>query len=112
MAGGDAHIEGQIVPLLHNGISFIDQDQPSNQNSAEEIMSENGLASRVEYEPHNFFATQRILQMDVSRPCTHSLGCFKNSDNIDAVSILKPLVPAMERFGTKLWIMNAFCPTS
>ncbi|KAK2757998.1 hypothetical protein FQN54_004404 [Arachnomyces sp. PD_36] len=109
VGGGNGHIEGQIVPLIP-GIHFIIQDQPSNKEGAEKIIQEKGLASRVQYQPHNFFLPQPELP-DGRVPKVYTLiRVLQDWGDADAVRILKPLVPAMEKFGTKIWIMNRILP--
>lgn len=109
VGGGNGHIEGQIVPLIPGGY-FVIQDQPSNREGAEKIIKEKGLAARVQYQPHDFFSPQPELP-DGRVPKVYTLfRVLQDWDDADAVRILKPLVPAMEKFGTKLWIMNRILP--
>ena len=113
VGGGNCHIEGEIVPLINDlvqGIYFIVQDQPSNQKGAEKIIAEKGLGAQVQYQPHDFFAAQPELP-DGRTPAVYTLfRVLQDWDDDDAVRILKPLVPAMEKLGIKLWIMNRILP--
>ncbi|KAE8133792.1 O-methyltransferase-domain-containing protein [Aspergillus pseudotamarii] len=109
VGGGNGHIEGQIVPLIPGG-NFIIQDQPSNREGAEKIIQENGLAARVQYQPHDFFSPQPELPGGRVPKVYTLFRVLQDWEDADAVRILKHLVPAMERFDTKLWIMNRILP--
>lgn len=109
VGGGNGHIEGQIVPLIP-GINFVIQDQPSNREGAEKIIEEKGLATRVQYQPHDFFSPQPELPGGRVPKVYTLFRVLQDWEDADAVRILKPLVPAMEKFGTKLWIMNRILP--
>ena len=109
VGGGNGHIEGQIVPLIP-GINFVIQDQPSNREGAEKIIEEKGLAARVQYQPHDFFSPQPELPGGRVPKVYTLFRVLQDWEDADAVRILKPLVPAMEKFGTKLWIMNRILP--
>ncbi|KAF7592448.1 hypothetical protein BBP40_000229 [Aspergillus hancockii] len=109
VGGGNGHIEGQIVPLIP-GINFVIQDQPSNREGAEKIIAEKGLADRVQYQPHDFFSPQPELSGGRVPKVYTLFRVLQDWEDADAVRILKHLVPAMENFGTKLWIMNRILP--
>lgn len=109
VGGGNGHIEGQIVPLIP-GINFVIQDQPSNREGAEKIIEEKGLAARVQYQPHDFFSPQPELPGGRVPKVYTLFRVLQDWEDADVVRILKPLVPAMEKFGTKLWIMNRILP--
>lgn len=109
VGGGNGHIEAQIVPLIP-GINFVIQDQPSNREGAEKIIEEKGLAARVQYQPHDFFSPQPELPGGRVPKVYTLFRVLQDWKDADAVRILKPLVPAMEKFGTKLWIMNRILP--
>ena len=109
VGGGNGHIESQIVPLIP-GINFVIQDQPSNKAGAEKMIEENGLASRVQSQPHDLFSPQPELPDGRVRKVYTLFRVLQDWDDADAVRILRPLVPAMEDFGTRLWIMNRILP--
>lgn len=109
VGGGNGHIEGQIVPLIP-GVNFVIQDQPSNREGAEKIIEEKGLAARVQYQPHDFFSPQPELPGGRVPKVYTLFRVLQDWEDADAVRILKPLVPAMEKFGTELWIMNRILP--
>lgn len=109
VGAGNGHIEGQIVPLIP-GINFIIQDQPSNREGAEKIIEDKELVACVQYQPHDFFSPQPELPGGRVPKVYMLFRVLQDWEDADAVRILKPLVPAMEKFGTKLWIMNRTLP--
>lgn len=109
IGGGNGHIEGKIVPLIPE-VNFVIQDQPSNREGAEKIIQEKGMAARVQYQPHDFFAPQPELPDGRVPKVYMLLRVLQDWGDVDAARILKPLVPAMEKLGTKLWIMNRVLP--
>jgi hypothetical protein len=109
VGGGNGHVEGQIVPLIP-GVRFVIQDRLSNKEGAEKIIEEKRLAPRVEYQPHDFFSPQPELPGGRVPKVYTLFRVLQDWGDDDAVRILKPLVPAMEKFGTKIWIMNRILP--
>ncbi|RYP65537.1 hypothetical protein DL769_006283 [Monosporascus sp. CRB-8-3] len=109
VGGGNGHIEGQIVPLVP-GVNFVIQDQPSNKEAAEQLIEGKGLAARVQFQSHNFFSPQPELPGGRTPKVYMLLRVLQDWEDADCVRILKPLIPAMENFGTKLWIMNRILP--
>jgi len=109
VGGGNAHIEGEIVPLIP-GVHFIVQDQESNKEGAEKIIKEKGIGARVQYQPHDFFSSQPELPNGRVPKVYTLFRVLQDWSDDDAVRILKPLVPAMEKYGTQIWIMNRILP--
>lgn len=111
IGGGNGHVEGQIVSLLPPGIKFVIQDQLSNKEGAEKIIKEKAMEDQVCFQPHNFFSPQPELLHGGQVPKVYTLfRVLQDWEDEDAARILKPLVPAMEKYGTKLWIMNRILP--
>ncbi|KAJ1329824.1 6-hydroxytryprostatin B O-methyltransferase [Microdochium nivale] len=112
IGGGNGHVEAEILPLLPEGITFIVQDHASNQAGAEQtIAAHKGMAARVQYLAHDFFTPQPAALPQGRVPAVYLLlRVLQDWDDDDCARILRPLVPAMEAHGTRLWIMNRVLP--
>lgn len=109
VGGGNGHIEVQIAPLVPD-VKFVVQDQPSNEEAANQLLAEHGLGSRVQFQPHDFFQEQPQLPGGRIPKAYMLLRVLQDWSDADCVRILKPLLPSMENYGTKLWIMNRILP--
>ncbi|KAK0102004.1 hypothetical protein ONS95_001190 [Cadophora gregata] len=109
IGGGNGHIEAEIAPFLPK-VLFEIQDQPSNQEAAQRLTLAHGLDERVHFQAHDFFSLQPE-RPKYGQPAVYLLiRVLQDWRDADCVSILRPLIPAMEKFGTKLWIMNRVLP--
>ncbi|KAK5629437.1 hypothetical protein RRF57_005152 [Xylaria bambusicola] len=109
IGGGNGHIEAGIADQVP-GVNFVVQDRQSNEEPARQLIEANGLTGRVQFQAHDFFHPQPNLP-DGRTPNAYLLiRVLQDWEDPDGVRIIKPLVPAMEKFGTKLWIMNRILP--
>ncbi|KAH7024724.1 O-methyltransferase-domain-containing protein [Microdochium trichocladiopsis] len=124
VGGGNGHVEAEILPLVPAGVDFIIQDHASNQAGAEQMIAavarrykdntEKSLpssSSRLQFLAHDFFTPQPVPLPQGRVPKVYMLlRVLQDWDDADCARILRPLVPAMERHGTRLWIMNCVLP--
>lgn len=109
VGGGNGHIEVEMAPLVPE-VSFVVQDLQSNEEGAKRLIEENGLTSRVHFQAHDFFLSQPALP-DGRIPKAYLLiRVLQDWQDFDCARILKPFIPAMERYGTKLWIVARILP--
>ncbi|KAI8632107.1 O-methyltransferase-domain-containing protein [Xylariaceae sp. FL1651] len=105
VGGGNGHIEAGIARLIPD-VDFVIQDRPSNEEPARQLIEQHGLAGRVQFQAHDFFAPQPALPGPRTASAYLLVRVLQDWADADCARILKPLVACMEKSGAKLWTMN------
>lgn len=100
VGGGGAHIALNIAKALANR-KFVVQDLELNAEPANASIQQYGLEHRVKFQTQDFFETQ-LTNLE---PAAYLLSrVLHDWPDGDCVRIIKTLLPAMQKHGTKLFI--------
>lgn len=106
IGGGNGHISVNVAKALPAS-DFIIQDLESNAAPARDNIKQHGLETRVKFQTQDFFNAQPA---DL-RPSAYLVSrVLHDWQDEDCVKILRPLLPAMEKYGTKLLIVERVLP--
>lgn len=108
VGGGNGHVEVTILPQIPSDINFIIQDLPSNEGPAKALIEAHQAQGRITFQSHDFFQPQPAK----SRPPTVFMlsRILHDWPDEDCVKIIRPLLPEMEHYGTKLWLCERVLP--
>lgn len=114
VGGGNGHVEATLLPQIPDGIRFVIQDLPANEAPARALIARHGAEARIAFQPHDFFLAQppaapAAASQDPPRAYLLSRVLHDWRDD-ECVAILRHLVPAMERHGTRLWLCERVLP--
>lgn len=106
VGGGNGHVAAHLAKHFPD-LDFVVQDLESNVETGRQTIQQHGVENRVKYQTQDFFEPQPA---DL-RPTAYILSRVLHDwqDN-ECVRILKPLLPAMEKYGTKLLIIERILP--
>lgn len=106
VGGGNGHIEVNIARHLPD-IQFIIQDLELNTQPARRNIEKHGMQDRIQFQSHAFFQPQPEGLKPSAYLLSRVLHDWKDED---CVRILKNLLLAMEKYGTKLLITDRVMP--
>lgn len=106
VGGGKGYLAIAMARSFPN-LRFIIQDQPSNEGVATGLISSNDLQGRVHFQVQDFFKPQ---PGDIVPAAYFLKSILHDWPDEDCVRILRTLTPAMERHGTKLFLVDRALP--
>lgn len=110
VGGGSGHVEAILLPNIPPDINFVIQDLPGNEGPAKTLIGQQLAHSRITFQPHDFF-TPQPADFDFGQPAVYMLSrVLLDWQDEECVRILRNLLPAMENYGTKLWVCEGIVP--
>ncbi|KAI1400583.1 O-methyltransferase-domain-containing protein [Hypoxylon fuscum] len=107
IGGGSGHIEVNILKEIPSGVNFLIQDLATNEIPANETIKLHGAEDRIQFQAHDFFSPQPSELQPKAYLLSRVLHDWQDTD---CVRIVRNLIPAMTKYGTKLFVMERVLP--